>query len=146
MEEKRSAGEPVMKEPFEKEALWFQHWFHFLATNALEEVNLPKLFNEENNPVRLHCVTSLHQQETFPLLYVQKGMARLLNQRLFMDITLLLRTHYEGTSQETYWLNILRSVMEKPYACEKTGTIAHFQRNETKQKVTDKKIREIAID
>jgi hypothetical protein len=63
-----------------------------------------------------------------------------------MDMTFLLRTHYEGITQETCWLNRLRAAMEPAYVCHKTGTVAHFQRQESKQKISDKKTREVAID
>ncbi len=150
-----------MNNALDKEDLWFQEWFKVFSqcmglgekkgenqgdSSAFEE-EMP-IKNSENAPSSepaLLCVTSLYQQECFPYLYIQKNAGVLRNQRMLLTLTMILRTHYEGAEKESLCLKKIRSAMVKPFSGVKTNTKGYFQEKTMTPKITDKKMREVAL-
>jgi len=137
----------------EKEEAWFKGWFDFMVQHTKKSVGEESAFDEgsddeknaKKNDFSLMCVTTLYQQESFPMLYIQKNKGFMRNQKMVIEMQMILRTNYEGRNHEASCLQKIASILGKPYEGVDAKTIAHFEPKSIAYKCSDKKVREVVL-
>ena len=136
-----------MSNVIDKEELWFEEWFQSMVETMKPRALSLELDrdseDDEANPPNIYCTTNLHQNECFPLLYIQKNPGTFRNQKLFLRIDMSLRTLYEGGSQESECLKHLRKTLSAMHQGSQTQAFFHLK--SFSSKITDKKIREVLL-
>ncbi len=136
----------------DKEESWFTEWFQHMVTIMGSSVQQERSafrelgdHSDTDDAPTIYCTTNLYQNAQFPLLYIQKNPGVFRNQKLSLRIDMILRTVYEGGSQESLCIMKLRKIMNEVYSCTKTFAQAYFEPKHFSYKITDKKIREVLM-
>lgn len=139
-----------MTHSMEKEEIWFKEWFQFMVRqtkkiNPAEDSASEEDQDNQKEDFSLMCVTTLYQQECFPMLYIQKNKGFMRNQKMVIDIQMILRTNYEGRNHEASCLQKIASILRKTYVGEIAKTTTYFVPQSIAHKCSDKKTREVVL-